>query len=435
MFAAEAAQPVSAAEANKLFEPLAQASALVLAVSGGADSTALLVLGARWRAARKTGPTLVAVTIDHGLRPESAAEARAVKRLAGRLGVRHRTLRWSGQKPKTGLQQAARIARYGLLAAFARTVRANHILTAHTLDDQAETVLIRLSRGSGISGLGGMRSMTPLALAGRMLSRSQRSSGLVQSCSGHPLDPPGGPMQPKLQPKTQPKTRREKTRGELLLVRPFLETPKARLIATLQAADIPHVEDASNRDPRFARSRLRELMPALAREGLDAGRLALFARRVQRAETALEAAVDVAAARTARRGFANAGAVTLDAESFFNLPQEIAVRLLARSLAQTGDEGQPQLGKIEALYETLATAKEAGSARLRRTLAGAMVTLNKAGLTVETAPPRRRGAGWGSTRGRDDPPNTHAEGRPPQFSRKIKIKPVLLAEGCAAHKL
>jgi tRNA(Ile)-lysidine synthase len=400
VLAAEAAQPVSAAETNKLLKPLAQASGLVLAVSGGADSTALLVLAARWRAARKTGPTLVAVTIDHGLRPESAAEARAVKRLARRLGVRHRTLRWSGQKPKTGLQQAARIARYGLLVAFARTVRANHILTAHTLDDQAETVLIRMSRGSGISGLGGMRSMTPLALAPssthaarRTLSRSLRSPGLVQSCSAHSLDPPGGRVQPKLQPKTrEDKTRGDKARGELLLVRPFLGIAKARLIATLQTADIPYVEDASNRDPRFARSRLRELMPALAREGLDAGRLALFARRVQRAETALEAAVDVAAARTARRGFANAGAVTLDAESFFNLPQEIAVRLLARFLAQTGDEGQAQLGKLEALYETLATAKEAGSARLRRTLAGAMVTLNKAGLTVETAPPRRRGA-------------------------------------------
>ena len=395
MSAAEDAQPVSAAEANKLFKPLARASALVLAVSGGANSTALLVLAERWRAARKTGPTLVAVTIDHGLRPESAAEARAVKRLAGRLGVQHRTLRWGGQKPKTGLQQAARIARYGLLAAFARTLRANHILTAHTLDDQAETVLIRISRGSGISGLGGMRSMTPLALAPssthaarRTLSRSWRSPGLVQSCSGHSLDPPGGPMQPK----TQPKTRGDKTRGELLLVRPFLGIAKARLIATVQAADIPYVEDASNRDPRFARSRLRELMPALAREGLDAGRLALFARRLQRAETALEAAVDVAAARVARRPFPNAGAVMLDAASFFDLPQEIALRLLARSLAQSGDEGPAQLGKVEALYERLATAKEAGSVRLRRTLAGAMVTLNKAGLTVETAPSRRRGA-------------------------------------------
>jgi tRNA(Ile)-lysidine synthase len=202
-------------------------------------------------------------------------------------------------------------------------------------------------------------------------------------------------MQPKLQPKPHGEPRGDKTRGELLLVRPFLGIAKARLIATVQAADIPYVEDASNRDPRFARSRLRELMPALAREGFDAGRIALFARRLQRADTALEAAVDVAAARVARRPFPNAGAVMLDAASFFDLPQEIAVRLLARSLAQSGDEGQAQLGKVEALYERLATAKEAGSVRLRRTLAGAMVTLNKAGLTVETAPPRRRGTAQG----------------------------------------
>src|SRR6202023_1127625 len=115
-------------------------------------------------------------------------------------------LRWSGQKPKTGLQQAARIARYGLLAAFARTVRANHILTAHTLDDQAETVLIRMCRGSGISGLGGMRSVASLAVTPSSthaprgtLTRSRRSPGLVQSRSAHPLHPAGGHMRPKLQ--------------------------------------------------------------------------------------------------------------------------------------------------------------------------------------------------------------------------------------------
>lgn len=368
MTAAEPAQPVSAAEATKLFQPLAHAPALVLAVSGGPDSTALLVLAARWRAARKRGPELVAVTIDHGLRPESAAEARAVKRLARRFGVRHRSLRWSGQKPKTGLQQAARTARYGLLAAVARSARASHILTAHTLDDQAETVLFRMGRGSGIGGLRGMRGVAPLALAPAarsaprpMLDHAGCSGGMVQ----------------------------EGTRGALLLVRPFLEMPKARLIATLQTARIPYAEDASNRDPRFARSRLRELMPALAREGLDAGRIALFARRLQRAETALEAAVEVAAARVLRTPFTNADALVLDAETFFALPAEIAIRLLARAVAKTGDEGPAQLGKLEALYGVLVTARQAGSLRLRRTLAGAMVTLNKTGLTVERAPPRR----------------------------------------------
>ena len=108
---------VSASEAKTLFDPLANASVLVLAVSGGPDSTALLFLAARWRAALKQGPKLLAVTVDHGLRPQSAGEARAVKRLARRLGVAHRTLRWAGGKPATGLQEAARDARYRLLAA------------------------------------------------------------------------------------------------------------------------------------------------------------------------------------------------------------------------------------------------------------------------------------------------------------------------------
>ena len=99
MSAADDAAPVSAAEARALFAPLARVRALVLAVSGGPDSTALLMLMARWRGALKRGPKLIAVTVDHGLRRASAGEARAVKRLARRLGVPHRTVRWEGKKP------------------------------------------------------------------------------------------------------------------------------------------------------------------------------------------------------------------------------------------------------------------------------------------------------------------------------------------------
>ena len=110
------ARPLSAAEAKALFSNLASAPALVLAVSGGPDSTALLFLAARWRASRKQGPKLLAVTVDHGLRQESAAEARAVARLAKKLGVPHRTLHWTGVKPKSGLQEKARAMRYRLLA-------------------------------------------------------------------------------------------------------------------------------------------------------------------------------------------------------------------------------------------------------------------------------------------------------------------------------
>src|SRR5262249_42932480 len=120
-------------------------------------------------------------------------------------------------------------ARYRLLAAVAKSAKAGAIVTAHTLDDQAETVLLRMSRGSGLGGLGAMARSSPLPANG--------------------------------------------TR-EITLVRPLLEIPKARLVATLARAKIAFADDASNRDPRFTRARLREVMPALAREGLDARRLA-----------------------------------------------------------------------------------------------------------------------------------------------------------------
>ena len=153
-------QAVRDAEASALFSGLEGLRGLLLAVSGGSDSTALLVIAARWakdlKKRRQRAPKLLAVTVDHGLRPEAKREAAAVKRLARELGIAHRTLSWRGTKPKTGLQEMARIARYRLLAEAATRAGYEHILTAHTLDDQAETVLFRLARGSGLTGLAGM---------------------------------------------------------------------------------------------------------------------------------------------------------------------------------------------------------------------------------------------------------------------------------------
>ncbi len=233
-----AEQAVRDDEARALFFGLENLRGLVIAVSGGPDSTALLVLAARWAKRLKRAPKLVAVTVDHGLRAQAAREAAAVKRLARTLGVTHRTLRWRGKKPKSGLQEAARIARYRLLARAAAAAGCAHILTAHTLDDQAETVLFRLARGSGLVGLAGMAHASPLPLGGA---------------------------------------------GAIFLVRPLLHIPKARLIATLKAARVPYSEDPGNRDPRFTRARLRTLMPALAREGLDARGLARLAALMRRA--------------------------------------------------------------------------------------------------------------------------------------------------------
>ena len=295
------ARPVSAKEAKSLFADLDHWPALVLAVSGGPDSTALMVLAARWRSGLKRKPRLIAVTVDHGLRAQSKREAAAVKCQAAALGLEHNTLHWRGTKPATGLQQAARAARYGLLAQAARKAGAGAILTAHTLDDQAETVLIRMSRGSGVTGLGAMQRMAVIP--------------------GH---------------------------EPLFLVRPLLDIPKARLVATLTVARIAFADDPSNRDPRFTRARLRGLMPDLAAEGLDARRLSLLARRLKRADRAIEAAVDRAEAELSRPP-SPPGAITFDAAGYSGLPAEIALRLIGRAIVRAGNEGPVELGKLEAL--------------------------------------------------------------------------------------
>ena len=348
--------PISATEAKQLFADWKSAPAIVLAVSGGPDSIALMWLAARWRRALPRGPDLIAVTVDHGLRPEAAREARDVKRLAHSLDLPHRTLRWSGAKPKTGLPAAARSARYRLLAQAARQSHATHILTAHTRDDQAETLLMRLLRGSGIAGLAAMA--------------------------------------------------RESERDGLLLARPFLDVSKSQLIATLKKAGIGFADDPTNRDVSFTRPRLREVMPALAAEGGDARSLARLASRLARANAAIEVLAEGAERYLALRdrhvspGRTDAGPTkTFDMAAFAAMPEEIRLRLLLRAINRLGDEGPAELGKVEALLAALdRTAAESARGsrskpsqpRLKQTLAGALVSLAGGRIHIEPAPPRRR---------------------------------------------
>ncbi len=341
-----AEQAVRDSEADELFSGLEDLRGLILAVSGGPDSTALLLLAARWAKSRKRAPRLLAVTVDHGLRAAAAAEAAAVKRLARRLGVAHRTLHWRGRKPKSSLPEAAREARYRLLAQAAKKLGYEHILTAHTLDDQAETVLFRLARGSGLGGLAGMNHASPLP-------GSAARSGA----------------------------------GAFFLVRPLLRIPKTRLIATLKAAGVPYSEDPTNRDPRFTRARLRTFMPALAKEGLDARGLARLASRMRRADTAIEFAVMAAREALAPGPWPERGPIVFETARFATLPAEVALRLLGRAVARVGDEGPVELAKLETLYDSLRQAR----APLRRTLAGAQITLGGDRLAVERAPARRGG--------------------------------------------
>lgn len=331
-------------EANALFGGLEGFRGLILAVSGGPDSTALLVMAADWakrlKRRLKRSPKLIAVTIDHGLRAESRREAAAVKKLARRLGIAHRTVRWRGEKPKSGLQEAARAARYSLLAQEAIRAGFAHIVTAHTLDDQAETLLFRLTRGSGLSGLAGMAPISPLPATGER---------------------------------------------QLFLLRPLLSVPKARLVATLNEAGIDYNDDPSNRDPRFARTRLRALLPLLAAEGLDAKALTRLGARMRRADAAIEFAVGAACSALAPEPWRARGSIIFPAGPFGELPAEVALRLLGRAIAHVGNEGPVELGKLEVLYESLPGPQ----ASLRRTLAGGLISLRDGKLTVERAPPRR----------------------------------------------
>ena len=344
--------PISAQDAKRLFADWKAAPAIVLAVSGGPDSIALMWLAARWRSTLARGPRLIAVTVDHGLRAEAAAEARDVKRLARSLDLTHRTMRWTGEKPKTGLPAAARTARYRLLAQAARASGATHILTAHTRDDQAETVLMRLLRGSGIGGLAAMA--------------------------------------------------RESERDGVLLARPFLHVSKSQLVATLKKAKIGFADDPTNRDTNFTRPRLREIMPVLAAEGGDARNLARLASRLARANQAVEILVDGAERylalrdREAPRAGLDASAFdasSFDAKAFAAMPEEIRLRLLKRAIDRFGREGPAELGKVEALLAALdqASAKPGKERRprLKQTLAGALVSLTDGRIRVEPAPPRR----------------------------------------------
>jgi tRNA(Ile)-lysidine synthase len=264
------------------------------------------------------------------------------------------------------LQQAARKARYRLLGEAARKAGALHVLTAHTLDDQAETVLIRMGRGSGIAGLAGMQRCTPLPTL--MHAPSPLAGERWGGGCGEPETPVSGD-------------------NYILLLRPLLSIPKSRLIATLRQAKIPFADDPSNRDPRFTRARLRALMPDLAEEGLDARRLALLARRLKRADAALEAAT--ARARDELSLSAHQDTVAFDAKGYARLPGEVALRLIGTAVAALGDEGPVELGKLEALTEALGVAQKDDNFRFRRSLAGAVVALTGARITVERAPPRR----------------------------------------------
>jgi tRNA(Ile)-lysidine synthase len=322
------------------FAPFEARPHLAVAVSGGADSLALALLADGW--ARARGGTLTALTVDHRLRPEAAVEAAQVAAWLGARGIAHRTLVRDGPPPSGDIQAAARAARYRLLEGWCGHAQVFHLLTAHHREDQAETLLLRLGRGSGLDGLAGIAAVTELA-----------------ACR---------------------------------VLRPLLGVARVRLAATLTARGQAWLEDPSNRDPAYARVRLRRLAPLLAEEGLTPERLAETAARLGRARAALEGEV---AALLARAVWLDpAGLAWLDPAALAAAPEEIALRALAAVLASVaGTPYPPRLESIERLFGELRRGLERG-----RTLGGCLVTPRRSLLLIcrepaSAAPPTMAVAG------------------------------------------
>jgi tRNA(Ile)-lysidine synthase len=293
---------------------------LGVAVSGGGDSVALLILLDDWR--RVGGPPLAVVTVDHGLRPEAVYEAAAVAALCARLGLPHDTLhwRWDG----TGnLPDAARRGRYALIADWARGQGIGAVALGHTADDQAETVLMRLARGSGVDGLSGM-----------FIRR--RADGIDW-------------------------------------LRPLLSVSRAALRDLLRGRRVPWAEDPTNDDPAYDRVKARRALAALAPLGVDATTIADTADRMAMAREALsQAAAAFARTHAATPG----GDVVIDRAAFARLPEETALRLLSGAIRWiTGADYRPRLAAARAAL----TAALSGS---RRTLAGCEIATDATHLRI-----------------------------------------------------
>lgn len=315
---ANPADALTPAELDELFTPFSNFSNLALAVSGGADSICLLFVFNRWRLRSGWPGRCEVLTVDHGLRPESAVEAQSVRDLCGRYGIPCTLLRWLEDKPKTGIQDAARTARYQLFKDHVRKSGAEALLLAHHQDDQAETFLDRLTRGSGVTGLSGMAP-----------------------------DERKGPF-------------------GLRLLRPFLEVPKSRLVATLQIEGLTWHEDPSNLDPKYKRSRLRRILELLSEEGLTADRISETARQLRRARTALDSVVTHIFLTEVEEH--PAGPLRVPLTSVLALEEELRLRLMVLMINRvSGSHYAPRLRQIELLDQWLRSGKSG-----RTTLGGAL---------------------------------------------------------------
>jgi tRNA(Ile)-lysidine synthase len=315
-------------------------------VSGGGDSVALMLLLTDWaKGGKHTGP--VVLTVDHGLLPNSHKEAERVCKLAGAAGLKAHVLVWKGGKPSADIEAEARQARYALMGAWCAEHKVPALYIAHTEEDQAETFLLRLGRGSGLDGLSAMQPVSPLPI-------------------------------PEL--------------GRIKLVRPLLLFGKAELRDFLRLRKVEWSEDPMNSDPRFARARLRAAWPQLEELGLLSSRIADAARHLARARAALEEMTEGYLQRGTRAG--EDGIITLDPLRLKMLPREIGLRALAAALSKvSGEVYRPRFESLERLFDSLLKGSLGGGATLHGCIvapaAAREQVFGSATVTVSREPPRK----------------------------------------------
>jgi tRNA(Ile)-lysidine synthase len=302
------------------------AKAIGVAVSGGSDSLGLMVLLADW--ARLSGTCIRVATVDHGLRPAAAAEAALVARHAARLGLEHDVLTWRDWDGRGNLQAMARAARFALLRDWAALHGLTHVCLGHTLDDQAETVLLRLARGSGVDGLSAM-------------ARARRD--------------PDGPV----------------------WLRPLLGARRTDLRALLQQRGFGWIDDPSNTDLRFDRVKLRQALRDGPLAGLDPTRLSETASRMRAAATVLQQVAHDAACRCLT---VDHGAIGMDLEVYGALQDDTRWRLLSAAICRVS--GQIYRPRLKALQQCEAQAL----AGRRHVLGGCLLSQRRGVLWVDREP-------------------------------------------------
>ncbi len=284
-------------EIDTIFSSLRGYGSVALAVSGGGDSTALMLLAREWVARQPGAPSLTVLTVDHGLRPSSRRDAEWVAQRAGALGLACHILNWD-DPPSRASQAQARSARYDLLTGFVRENGIKAVVTAHTRDDVAETFLMRLARGSGLDGLAAMEPQTAWK--------------------------------------------------NVMLLRPLLGLSREQLRAELEARGADWLDDPSNVDPHFERVRVRSAMPVLQGLGITPAQIAESAARLRRARLAIHqaAAASLDEDVTADPG----GYLKVKAGALERLPEEVAIGVVGEMLrAAAGRARPPRLRKLEML--------------------------------------------------------------------------------------